>query len=400
MIDNLFKFKNEITLEQLFNNNLNGTIKITKDNALMKSDIAYACVNYIASTIAKMPIFLYKVENDGNKIKVDNDLSYLIKNRPNQYASRVDFIQTLVSNVLLYGNSFAKINFKKGRVNELIILNPTVTKLEKVRGKWYITTQIDGVHKTLNYDECIHIKDLSLDAVNGLSRLEAISIKLNNKANSDKMLSDFMESGGGIKTIVNVTNKAYSERGKIKKEFDDMLSNNKTKVVVIPEDMNITNAGNADLASAEFINNLKITKEDIMAIFNINPALLGVSEKATNSNMIEMTQQFIQSLIPLINKIEMELDYKLLNEEERKSHYFKFNMSSALRGSDEDRANFYTKMIQNGLLSIDECRELEDRNKIEGGNEFYRSLNYVPISIANEYQLSKAGADIDKSDEE
>lgn len=400
MIDNLFKFKNEITLEQLFNNNLNGTIKITKDNALMKSDIAYACVNYIASTIAKMPIFLYKVENDGNKIKVDNDLSYLIKNRPNKYASRVDFIQTLVSNVLLYGNSFAKINFKKGRVNELIILNPTVTKLEKVRGKWYITTQIDGVHKTLNYDECIHIKDLSLDAVNGLSRLEAISIKLNNKANSDKMLSDFMESGGGIKTIVNVTNKAYSERGKIKKEFDDMLSNNKTKVVVIPEDMNITNAGNADLASAEFINNLKITKEDIMAIFNINPALLGVSEKATNSNMIEMTQQFIQSLIPLINKIEMELDYKLLNEEERKSHYFKFNMSSALRGSDEDRANFYTKMIQNGLLSIDECRELEDRNKIEGGNEFYRSLNYVPISIANEYQLSKAGADIDKSDEE
>ena len=400
MIDNLFKFKNEITLEQLFNNNLNGTIKITKDNALMKSDIAYACVNYIASTIAKMPIFLYKVENDGNKIKVDNDLSYLIKNRPNQYASRVDFIQTLVSNVLLYGNSFAKINFKKGRVNELIILNPTVTKLEKVRGKWYITTQIDGVQKTLNYDECIHIKDLSLDGVNGLSRLEAISIKLNNKANSDKMLSDFMESGGGIKTIVNVTNKAYSERGKIKKEFDDMLSNNKTKVVVIPEDMNITNAGNADLASAEFINNLKITKEDIMAIFNINPALLGVSEKATNSNMSEMTQQFIQSLIPLINKIEMELDYKLLNEEERKSHYFKFNMSSALRGSDEDRANFYTKMIQNGLLSIDECRELEDRNKIEGGNEFYRSLNYVPISIANEYQLSKAGADIDKSDEE
>ena len=400
MIDNLFKFKNEITLEQLFNNNFNGTIKITKDNALMKSDIAYACVNYIASTIAKMPIFLYKVENDGNKIKVDNDLSYLIKNRPNQYASRVDFIQTLVSNVLLYGNSFAKINFKKGRVNELIILNPTVTKLEKVRGKWYITTQIDGVHKTLNYDECIHIKDLSLDGVNGLSRLEAISIKLNNKANSDKMLSDFMESGGGIKTIVNVTNKAYSERGKIKKEFDDMLSNNKTKVVVIPEDMNITNAGNADLASAEFINNLKITKEDIMAIFNINPALLGVSEKATNSNMSEMTQQFIQSLIPLINKIEMELDYKLLNEEERKSHYFKFNMSSALRGSDEDRANFYTKMIQNGLLSIDECRELEDRNKIEGGNEFYRSLNYVPISIANEYQLSKAGADIDKSDEE
>ena len=400
MIDNLFKFKNEITLEQLFNNNLNGTIKITKDNALMKSDIAYACVNYIASTIAKMPIFLYKVENDGNKIKVDNDLSYLIKNRPNQYASRVDFIQTLVSNVLLYGNSFAKINFKKGRVNELIILNPIVTKLEKVRGKWYITTQIDGVQKTLNYDECIHIKDLSLDGVNGLSRLEAISIKLNNKANSDKMLSDFMESGGGIKTIVNVTNKAYSERGKIKKEFDDMLSNNKTKVVVIPEDMNITNAGNADLASAEFINNLKITKEDIMAIFNINPALLGVSEKATNSNMSEMTQQFIQSLIPLINKIEMELDYKLLNEEERKSHYFKFNMSSALRGSDEDRANFYTKMIQNGLLSIDECRELEDRNKIEGGNEFYRSLNYVPISIANEYQLSKAGADIDKSDEE
>lgn len=388
--------KNETTslsLNDLFG--LTDIVEVNKNNALKNSDIAYSCINYISSTIAKMPISLYKEEEDGDKIKVNNELSYLIKNRPNSYMSRVDFIQTMVSNMLIYGNSFAKINTRKGQVFELIILETSCTRLEKVNNKWAVVTNIDNKQETLNYNQVVHLKDLSTDGVNGISRIEAIKMKLNNKANSDKMLADFIANGGAVKAILNVTNKAYAERENIKNEFNNMLN---AKVAVVPEDMKFTEADGGSLADAEFINNLKITKEDVMAIFNINPALLGMSEKATNSNMIEMTQQFIQSLILLINKIEMEFNYKLLNSTDRLNHFFKFNMSSAMRGTDKDRADYYNKMIAMGALSINEIRELEDRNKVEGGDEYYRSLNYIPLSIANEYQLSKAGSNASLSE--
>ena len=392
--------KNETTslsLNDLFG--LSNVAEVNKNNALKNSDIAYSCINYIASTISKMPISLYKEEKDGDKVKVHNELSYLIKNRPNVYMSRIDFIQTMVSNMLIFGNSFAKINTRKGQVFELIILEPSCTRLEKINNKWYVITTIDGKQETLSYNQVVHLKDLSTDGVQGISRIEAIKMKLNNKANSDKMLADFIANGGSVKAILNVTNKAYAERENIKNEFNSMLNNNKSKIAVVPDDMKFTSVDGGSLADAEFINNIKITKEDIMAIFNINPALLGMSEKATNSNMIEMIQQFVQSLIPLINKIEMEFNYKLLSSTDRLNHFFKFNMSSAMRGSDEDRATYYSKMIAMGALSINEIRELEDRNKVEGGDEYYRSLNYVPLSIANEYQLSKAGANAKLSEE-
>lgn len=400
MISNYIKIKNETTslsLNDLFG--LSNVAEVNKNNALKNSDIAYSCINYIASTISKMPISLYKEEKDGDKVKVHNELSYLIKNRPNVYMSRIDFIQTMVSNMLIFGNSFAKINTRKGQVFELIILEPSCTRLEKINNKWYVITTIDDKQETLSYNQVIHLKDLSYDGINGISRIEAIKMKLNNKANSDKLLADFIANGGSVKAILNVTNKAYAERENIKNEFNSMLNNNKSKIAVVPDDMKFTSVDGGSLADAEFINNLKITKEDIMAIFNINPALLGMSEKATNSNMIEMIQQFVQSLITLIDKIEMEFNYKLLSSTDRLNHFFKFNMSSAMRGSDEDRANYYSKMIAMGALSINEIRELEDRNKVKGGDEYYRSLNYVPLSIANEYQLSKAGVNAKLSEE-
>lgn len=390
MISNFIntKIKNEtMTLEQLFNNISNSGNEISKNNVLKNSDIAYACINYIASTIAKMPIVLYMEESNGDKTKVNNELSYLIKNRPSEYINRVDFIQTMVSNMLIYGNSFAKICTRNGKIHELKILEPSVTRLEKTtKGSWCITTTIDNKQETLNYNQVLHLKDLSLDGVEGISRIEAIKMKLENKSSSDKMLADFIRNGGALGSVLSVTSKAYEERENIKKEFNSMLRNdNPNKIAVVPDSMTYTNITGNNLADAEFINNIKITKEDIMAIFNINPALLGMSEKATNSNMIEMIQQFIQSLVPLISKIEMEFNYKLLSSKDRINHFFKFNMSSAMRATDLDRATYLIKMVQGGLMTRNEARELDDRNKVEGGDELLMSLNYVPYTRWEEY---------------
>lgn len=376
-----------------FGISIDGRINITKDNALKNSDIVYSCVNYIASTIAKMPITLYKDVNN-SKTKINNELSYLLKTRPNQYTSSVDFIQTMVANMLIYGNSFAKIVTNKGTVKELIILEPSVTRLEKIKNKWVVLTTIDNKQETLNYNSVVHIKDLCSNGVKGISRLDSLKAKLDNKANSDKMLSDYMCEGGGVKGVITAPVDDEDAKQNIKDSFNRILRSKKDGVAVLNDEFKYTNIDTMSMADIEFVNNIKLTKEDIISMFNINPALLGMSEKATNSNMMQMVYQFIQSLIPLLNKIEMEFNYKLLNQKDRLDNYFKFNMESALRGDYNERGDFYVKMFRNGFFNQNEVRALEERNGIGSvGDIFYRDLNLVNCEYADKYQLSMAGAE-------
>ena len=106
---------------------------ITPNNALKNSDIIFACVNLIASTIAKMSVNLFQVDDSGAKTKLKNDVTYLLKVRANENTSAVDFIQTMIANMLLYGNAFALIETKKGVPTALKILDNGYTKKQLMR---------------------------------------------------------------------------------------------------------------------------------------------------------------------------------------------------------------------------------------------------------------------------
>lgn len=384
--------KNEMTIEEfgeLINKNPNEII-INTNNVLKTSDVTFSCINYIASTIAKMPLNLYE-KTDQGKVKVDNDLIYLLKNRPNKYTTSVDFIQTLIANMLIYGNGFAKICTRNGKIHELKILDPQSTELKKTANGWCITTTIDNKLETLNYEQVIHLRDLSLDGVNGISRIEAIKGKISNRANADNKLNKYMSNGLGVKGVITGDIDDNKAKIKLKEGFNKVLQSCQDNIAVLTNGMTYQDIKNSSLADDEFINNLKLTKADICAIFNINPALLGDSEQATNSNLESLKIDFIQSLTPIINKIELEFKYKLLSREDRLNHSFKFNMSSAMRATDLDRATYLIKMVQGGLLTRNEARELDDRNKIEGGDELLMSLNYVPYSRWEEYLDARKG---------
>ena len=144
----------------------------------------------------------------------------------------------------------------------------------------------------------------------------------------------------------------------------------------------------------QFVDLAKLTKEDIAMIYNIPVHMLNQLDKATFSNIENLNIQFFQTTIqPLVTMIENEMDYKLFTELERKQGYFiKFNTNAMLRADSVSRVNYYKEMLNNGVMSINDVRELEDLNRIENGDKYYRSLNYVPIDIADNYQLSKAGA--------
>ena len=120
--------------------------------------------------------------------------------------------------------------------------------------------------------------------------------------------------------------------------------------------------------------------------------MLADLERATFSNIEQQSLEFVRdTLSPLLISWEQELQYQLFTEEEidKKKYYFKFNLNSLLRGDSTNRSAYYEKMINLGIYSINEVRELEDKDKIKNGDKHYMSLNYIDIDLMNEYQRQK-----------
>lgn len=370
-------------------------VNINKNNALKNSDVIFSCVNYISSMIAKMPISLYE-NTDSGKVRVDNDLISMVKNRPNPYTTYTDFISALVCNMLIYGNGFAKIITRGGKVTELQILEPSSTTLEKLNGKWFIKTSIDGKQEVLNYNQVIHIRDLTTDGVQGISRVDIIKSKAINRANADKKLSEYFAEGNStVKGIITAPVEGNEAKAKIKTAFNNILRSGSDGVAVLSEGYDYKSIPSNSLLDMDFVNTLTMTKGDLCTVYGINPALLGSSKEATNSNMRVMVEDFVKSLQPLINKIESEFAYKLLSQTDRAKMYFKLNMSTVLRGNDLERASYYKDMFRNGFMTQDEIRDLEDMNDLPNGlgDLFYRDLNLIEMTYAQQYQLGKAGVE-------
>jgi hypothetical protein len=55
-----------------------------------------------------------------------------------------------------------------------------------------------------------------------------------------------------------------------------------------------------------------------------------------------------------------------------------------MRGDSESRANYYDKMLKNGVYSINEVRKMEEMNKIdhESANGHYKQVKYVSLSLS------------------
>lgn len=367
-----------------------GDSKVDKNKIMEQSSTVYSCVNLISSTIAKMTLNLFK-ETNGKKEKVKDDNSYIVCVRPNEYTSEIDFISAMINIMLIQGQSFAYIDVKKGGLIKSLTVLPQDTQLKKINKKYYVIFSKDNEQYKVDYQKVLHFKDVTLDGINGVSRITAIKKKLETQLKGEEMVNDYYKNGNGVKgfleTPADLSNEA---KKKLKTATTSLLTSGMTGIGVLSGGMTYKPVATMSIADSQFLDNMKFTKEDICAIYNINPALLGSSEQATNSNMQEMNNAFLQSLITIVFKIEQEMNYKLLTPNERKDYYYKFNQSTALRASDKDRADYYREMINSGVMNVNECRDKEDLDGVVGGDICRVDLNHVNIEKVDEYQLNRS----------
>ena len=110
------------------------------------------------------------------------------------------------------------------------------------------------------------------------------------------------------------------------------------------------------------------------------------------------------TLQPWMIRIETGLNKALLSPEEKKKYFFKMNADGLLRGNYESRMQGYATGINNGFMSVNDVRELENMDLLsdeEGGNIHMVNGTMQKLSeVGSAYQKAEPSGKSDKDDTE
>lgn len=390
----------------------NTTFSLNSTNFLdfLKNDVAgnrlgeityFRCLKILSESVAKLPLKLYKETKNGNE-KVDHMLNYLLKTQPNEYYNANIFWGTVEYNRNHYGNSYVyieryKIGRNAGQVKALWIMASDDVKIlmdnkgifGKTNALYYKYTD-PQTHKDYLYTqgEVLHFKSWLTQGGNGIVGVSVQDI-LKNYVDKGLYSNDFitkMTKQGMIsdKLIVQYTG-SLDEKGEkaLISHLENFSAHSSGKYITLPVGMTIQNL-TSKLTDSQFLELNRYNSLQIASAFGIGPQMINDYEKGNFANAgVQMQMFYKDTLLAILTQYEQELKIKLLTPAQKKNgYYFNFNVDSILRGSFAERMETYTKAINNAILTPNECRALENRAKLEGGDELVANGNFMPIKDA------------------
>jgi HK97 family phage portal protein len=380
---------NAISAAPVFYFGMSGAGKTVTARSAIQVSAVYACVRVIAETVASLPLHVYENTGSGSEKAPEHPLYRLLHDEPNPEMTSFVMREAMLSHLLLWGNSYTQI-IRSGR-NQIVGLYPLLPDRMDVdrdsAGRLvYSYTTNEGRTVKLAPDEVLHIPGLGFDGVMGYSpiALERNAIGLGIAA--EEYGSKFFAHGAtpsGVLTHPNVVKNPKALRESWNASYGG--SANAGRVGILEEGMKFERISMPH-NEAQFLETRKFQVSEICRIFRVPPHLVGDLEHATFSNIEHQSISFgVHTIRPWLVRIEQSMNRALFPEKEKGRYYVRFNMDGLLRGAYKERMEGYAIARQNGWMSANEIRALENQNPIpdsEGGNALLVNGNMCTIIAA------------------
>lgn len=374
--------------------------KNVNERSAMQMTAVYACVRILSEAVAGLPLHLYRYKEDGGKEKaIDHSLYHLLHDEPNKEMSSFIFRETLMTHLLLWGNAYAQI-IRNGK-GEVIALYPLMPNKMKVdRGEdgeiYYIYSRSTDEANTkedstvvLTPREVLHIPGLGFDGLVGYSPIAMAKNAIGLAIATEEYGAKFFANGAAPSGVLEHPG-IIKDPARLRENWNSTFggSANSGKVAVLEEGMKYTPISISP-EQAQFLETRKFQINEIARIFRIPPHMVGDLEKSSFSNIEQQSLEFVKyTLDPWIIRWEQSLSRSLLTPDEKKTYFFKFNLEGLLRGDYASRMNGYATARQNGWMSANDIRELENLDKIPaelGGDLYLINGNMLPLNNAGAY---------------
>lgn len=390
--------------------------KAVTERSAMQMTAVYSCVRILSEAVAGLPLHLYKYTDSGGKaMALGHPLYRLLHDEPNPEMSSFVFRETLMTHLLLWGNAYAQI-IRNGK-NEIVALYPLMPNKMSVDrdedGRLYYTYYrgTDEAIKnkefavTLQPSDVLHIPGLGFDGLVGYSPIAMAKNAIGMAIACEEYGAKFFANGaapGGVLEHPGTIKDPQRVRESWQSTFGG--SGNANKIAVLEEGMKYTPIGISP-EQAQFLETRKFQINEIARIFRVPPHMVGDLEKSSFSNIEQQSLEFVKyTLDPWVIRWEQSIQRSLLNSEEKKKYFAKFNVEGLLRGDYQSRMNGYAIGRQNGWMSANDIRELENLDRIpaeDGGDLYLINGNMLPLKNAGAFADTPTDdGKEEKSDEE
>lgn len=374
--------------------------KVVTERSAMQMTAVYACVRILSEAVAGLPLHMYRYREDGGKEKaLGHPLYLLLHDEPNPEMSSFVFRETLMTHLLLWGNAYAQIiRNGKGEVMALYPLMPNKMAVSRDEaGQLYYTYQKSqeelprdsSYTVTLHPSDVLHIPGLGFDGLVGYSPIAMAKNAIGLAIATEEYGSKFFANGATPSGILEYPG-TVKDPDKVRESWNAGFagSSNAQKVAVLEEGMKYTPISIAP-EQAQFLETRKFQINEIARIFRVPPHMVGDLEKSSFSNIEQQSLEFVKyTLGPWVARWEQSIQRTLLTQDEKKTYFVKFNVEGLLRGDYQSRMSGYATARQNGWMSANDIRELENLDRIpaeDGGDLYLVNGNMLPLSRAGAF---------------
>jgi len=340
-------------------------------DAAMKLDAVWACVRLISESIATLPLSIYERTTRGARIATQHPLQFILHNQPNPDATASVFLEALIACMLIRGNAFAEKLMAGDRIVGLDFLHPDrmLWNVDARGARRLQYRKPDGTYRDIPLDRVWHVPGFSMDGKTGVSVIQYGAHVFGSAIAADNVARGVFERGLTQTTALKMPGVLREDQRDDARESLRKISGsvNSGKSVVLEAGTDIAIVG-INPNDAQLLETRAHNVEMICRWFRVPPFMVGHTEKSTSwgSGIEQQMIGFLTfTLGPWIRRLEQAISKDLLRGDPR--HYPKFSVEGLLRADSAARAAFYSVMVNNGILTRDEVRELEERAPM-GGN--------------------------------
>lgn len=348
-------------------------------------DTVWACVNLRANMLGTLPCMVY--EKDGYTVADTHELYDLLHYLPNLDETASDFWKMCSMSLDLDGNFFAEKRMNGGRLTALNPLHPLSVEVKRnERNDRYYEVTEDGKKRRIPENRMLHVRSTVLPGCDrGLSPIGVVRNTIGNaiaaEETAGKMFANGMQASGFLQSDQVL-------KADQRKQVSDMIqqysgSDRAGKVMVLEAGLKY-NQLSINPEDAQMLETRQFSVEQICRIFGVPPVMIGHAANGTTawgSGIEQLILQFTKSgLRPMLKSIESAIYRDLLDAVGRRAYKVEFNLEGLLRGDSAARAEFYSKMVQNGIYTRNHARKLENLPPVDGADELTAQTNLAPLS--------------------
>lgn len=367
-------------------------------DAALQISAVWACIDRRATTIASLPFFAYETVNGQKTLARNSRLYGLLHESPNSRMTPIEFWRAMMMNHDLRGNAYARV--ERDSRGEAVAMWPMPADQIEVRvlDDGSMVYQYTLGNDVAIYDESsvLHLKNLGNGTV-GLSKLEFMRATTDEVSKAQGAASKVFGTGGKPTGVLMLDKVLKPEqRAALMASFSGMSEGNSSRLYVLEANMKYEQLSMSP-EDQQLLQTRNFGVSEICRWFDVPPVLVHHNDTTTwGSGIEQIVDGFYKLTIrPMLVSIEQATRKRVMTAKQRANMSVEFSLDALLRGNPTQRAELYAKNVQNGIMTRNECRQLENLQPVSGADALTAQSNLLPLPMLGAAAASGgAGANI------